>query len=349
MITDMIPDQLLRDYGFETDQTVVSPFGTGLINHTWRVTAGNGMFILQRINTDVFKDPDGIAQNLRSLDQYLKQHAPGYLFVAPVADSNGQTLWKDHTGCYRIFPFVKGSHAVTVVQTADQAFGAAKQFGRFTKVLSGFDARQLSITLPWFHDLGYRFAQFQEAITRGDAGRIDASGEAIRFLQDQDRIVHRYQAMQNDPAFRIRVTHHDTKISNVLFNEKNQAVCVVDLDTVMPGYFISDIGDMMRTYLPAVSEEEKDLSKVDIREDIYHAIVDGYLSEMKDELSEAEQSSFFYAAEFLIYMQALRFLTDHLLNDRYYGASYEGHNLVRAMNQITLLQRLQEKKHILTH
>jgi hypothetical protein len=119
---------------------------------------------------------------------------------------------------------------------------------------------------------------------------------------------------------------------------------VIDLDTVMPGYFISDVGDMMRTYLSPVSEEERDFSKIRVREDFYKALVEGYYMEMKDELTEAEKGCFFYAGEFMIYMQALRFFTDYLNHDVYYGAQYEDHNLVRTQNQVVLLERLLEKE-----
>jgi thiamine kinase-like enzyme len=140
------------------------------------------------------------------------------------------------------------------------------------------------------------------------------------------------------------VTHHDTKISNVLFDDQDNGLCVIDLDTVMPGYFISDVGDMMRTYLSPVNEEEKDLSKIIIRNEYFKAITDGYLSEMSAELTEKEKEHFVYAGKFMIYMQALRFITDHLNNDHYYGAAYEGHNFVRANNQAVLLQKLSEKE-----
>jgi Ser/Thr protein kinase RdoA (MazF antagonist) len=150
--------------------------------------------------------------------------------------------------------------------------------------------------------------------------------------------------MLSDPAFKRRVTHHDTKISNVLFDNQDKGLCVIDLDTVMPGYFISDVGDMLRTYLCPVSEEEKDFSKIIVRDEFYKAIINGYKEEMKNELTEKENKYFFYAGKFMIYMQALRFITDHINDDIYYGAKYEGQNLVRASNQMVLLQRYLEKE-----
>jgi Ser/Thr protein kinase RdoA (MazF antagonist) len=163
-------------------------------------------------------------------------------------------------------------------------------------------------------------------------------------LQKHVNIVSTYERIKTMPQFKLRVTHHDTKISNVLYDKNDKSICVIDLDTVMPGYFISDIGDMMRTYLSPVSEEEQDLAKVCIRDDFYKAIVDGYYGQMKGELTEAEKGFFFYAGTFMIYMQALRFLTDHINNDIYYGARYEGHNLIRAKNQIALLEELLKKE-----
>ena len=134
----------------------------------------------------------------------------------------------------------------------------------------------------------------------------------------------------------------------MLFDEQQNGLCVIDLDTVMPGYFISDVGDMFRTYLCPVSEEEKDFSKITIRTDYFKAIAEGYLGQMKDELTQIEKDHFVYAGKFMIYMQALRFLTDHLNNDVYYGARYEGHNFVRAGNQAMLLQKLIENETLLT-
>lgn len=182
----------------------------------------------------------------------------------------------------------------------------------------------------------------------GNKNRIEQSKELIRFIKENKNIADTYESILINPAFRLRVTHHDTKISNVLFDEDDKGLCVIDLDTVMPGYFISDIGDMIRTYLSPVSEEEKDFSKIEIREDYFISIFKGYMSEMNTELTEEEKKHFIYAGKFMIYMQAIRFLTDHFNNDVYYGAKYENHNFVRAGNQGILLQRLMEKEEKLT-
>jgi Ser/Thr protein kinase RdoA (MazF antagonist) len=334
--------EILFQFGLNDEDFQVRPFGSGLINATWKITDkhGNAKFILQKVNQQIFKHPENIAFNTRLIDNYLKNHFPDYLFISPVVTIAGDELVKSDEEFYRMFPFIANSHTIDVVEKPQQAYEAAKQFGRFTKLLSGFDASKLKITLPDFHNLTLRYQQFELALEKGNPERITQAADLIAAIKQNKRILNDYEICKG--IFKVRVTHHDTKISNVLFDESGQGLCVIDLDTVMPGYFISDAGDMMRTYLCPVSEEEIDFSKIIIRREFYNDIIDGYFSEMGAELTDIEKQYFNYAGEFMIYMQAIRFLTDHLNNDIYYGAKYEGHNFIRAGNQITLLQRLQE-------
>lgn len=336
-----VMDKILNAFGLTGAK--IEAFGTGLINHTWKVYTPKSNYILQKINDHVFKQPKDIAHNIRLVSNYLKQNHPDYFFVAPAVAVNGNDLvFCKEEGWFRLMPFVDNSKTYDVVQTPEQAYEAAKQFGRFTKLLSHFDARQLKITIPEFHNLGLRYQQFLHASENGNRERIEVSQNIIDELLQHKSIVDEYKSIISDPQFKLRVTHHDAKISNVLFDQNNKGLCVIDLDTVMPGYFISDIGDMMRTYLSPVSEEENDFEKILVRNAFYNAIVEGYIEEMKDELTPTEKNHFLFAGKFMTYMQALRFLTDHLNNDIYYGAKYEGHNLMRAKNQATLLQRLTE-------
>jgi len=239
-----------------------------------------------------------------------------------------------------MFPFVPNSHTLNVPEKPQQAYEAAAQFGRFTRYLSGLDVTALQITLPDFHNLPLRYRQFDKALKTGNQERVAEAATLIALVKAHESILHTYASVKS--GFVTRVTHHDTKISNVLFDEQDKGLCVIDLDTVMPGYFISDVGDMMRTYLSPVSEEEQDFTKIMIRPEFYKAIVSGYLSEMGELLNETEKQHIHFAGEFMIYMQAIRFLTDHLNNDQYYGETYPGHNLVRAGNQLTLLQQFRQ-------
>ena len=341
-------NEVLHEYGFDNNSCQVEKYGSGLINHTWLVKRNDEKYILQKINSDIFKNPADIAANLELIDHYLQSTNKNYLFTSPQKALNGKGfVHLKNDGYYRVFSFVKGSLSFDVVETPEQAFEAALQFGRFTKLLSGVNIDELKITLPSFHNLSLRYKQYKLALKNGNDERIKDSLEMIDKLNQYSYIADEYEAIKNNPDFKLRVTHHDTKISNILFDKNNKGICVIDLDTVMPGYFISDVGDMMRTYLSPVSEEEKDYSKIEVREEFYWAIVRGYREEMENELTEVEKGYFFYAGTFMIYMQALRFLTDYFNNDIYYGAKYPGHNFVRAGNQLALLEKLVTKKTLL--
>ena len=336
-------DAVLAAYGLPVD-TSVTPHGSGLINRTWLIRNGKGKFILQRINQDVFSTPALIAENIERVGRYLSTHYPEVVFPRPVATTNGETLVSTGPDSfYRLYPFIEDSVTIDVVDQPGLAYEAAKQFGAFTRMMNGFPAAQLHETLPHFHDLSLRYDSFREALSTGQPDRIQKAGELIGYLQSQHHLVTKYQRILTDPGFRIRVTHHDTKISNVLFDKAGNGICVIDLDTVMPGYFISDVGDMLRTYLCPVTEEEKDTTRIHVRLDYFEAIVQGYLDEMQYVLTPDEKKAFVYAGEFMVYMQALRFITDYLLGDKYYGSRYEGHNFIRALNQATLLQRFSEQ------
>ena len=336
--------KILAYYGIDENEITIEPIGSGLINKTWRIKAGKNDLILQKINNSVFKNPEWIAQNIHNISSYLNNNFPGYIFPETLPTVNGEELFKfqNDGGYYRITHFVQNSRTIDTVQNVKQAYEAARQFGKFTRLLSHFPQKNLIETLPDFHNLTLRYRQFKEALKIGNREKTEAADELINFILSKKEIVTKYEEILENPAFKKRVTHHDTKISNVLFDSDDNGLCVIDLDTVMPGYFISDVGDMLRTYLSPVSEEEKDFPKIIVRKEFFNAIKNGYLSEMENELSEEEKDHFIFAGKFMIYMQAIRFLTDYLENDCYYGAKYPGHNLVRAGNQVVLLKRLLE-------
>ncbi len=330
---------VLSAFGIDADHSVVVPFGSGLINGTWKVSVGDDAYILQRINTNIFKSPQAIADNLVSLQTYLAQTAPGYIFAAPLPTINGDYLVVEDHEYYRLLPFVKNSHTIDVVSAPSQAFEAARQFGKFSRLLNDFDADSLKYTLPDFHNLSLRVNQFKTALKNAAADRLDEATVEIKDIEKHEDIADVYRQLVDEKTIPLRVIHHDTKINNVLFDVNDEGLGVIDLDTVMPGYFISDVGDMMRTYLSPANEEETDLDKVFIKEPNFTAIYKGYMAEMGDVLTSAEKDLFFYSGKFMIYMQAVRFLTDYLNGDVYYHTTYLGQNLVRAQNQLSLLNK----------
>ena len=336
-------NEVLQAFGLGTN-TSVTPFGDGLINNTWKIEDEKGMYILQKINTSIFRQPEFISANIQAVSTYLAVHYPDYFFCTPVKALSGDDLVYSKEGCFRLYPFIKNSHTINVAENTDQTFEASRKFGELTKLLCAFNAEELKITLPDFHNILLRYKDFVTAVEKGNKERIEQSALLIAFLNTQQHIVKEYEALKASGNLKLRVTHHDTKINNVLFDDENRGICVIDLDTLMPGYFISDVGDMIRTYISPFGEDEKDLSKLQMREDYFTAIAEGYLNEMFDELNEAELQHFVFAGKFMIYMQALRFLSDYLNNDVYYGSKYEGHNFIRAANQVHLLKLLIEKE-----
>ena len=329
---------IFKQYGWEVKAS--SQLHQGLINSTYSVATLNGDYILQTINHHIFKDPFAIDFNINALSTYLTYQAPDYLFTHLEKTLDGKTLIEWEGKYFRAFKKIEG-YALSLLENENQAYEAAKQFGTFTHELSNFDANSLQITLPDFHNLSLRYHQFSTSLQNGNEDRINAAATAISFLKAQQPYVKKYEQFIKHTDVKRRVTHHDTKISNVLFRQSNGAekgICVIDLDTVMPGYFISDIGDMFRTCLCNVTEEEANLDLLQVDANKWNAIQKGYLFAMDADLSNFEKDHFFFAGQFMIYMQALRFLTDHLNMDIYYGAKKEGQNYVRALNQIRLLE-----------
>ena len=330
-------DTILNSFGLNPSEYQIRSFGSGLINQTLRVSGNGGDYILQYINSNVFKQPEQIAKNLALLQAYFKKSEPGYLFVGPLPALNGDYLVKSENDYYRLFPFVKGSQTINFITDTKEAFEAARQFGKFTHLLNNFEANALEYTLPDFHNLKLRFTQFEDALKNATKQRLNEAAAETGEVYKHNYILQTYNRLVDNKEIPVRVIHHDTKISNVLFDDQQNGLCVIDLDTVMPGYYLSDVGDMMRTYLSPANEEETDLSKIHIRERVFNAICQGYFSEMGSVLTEKEKLYFIYSGEMMIYMQALRFLTDFLNNDVYYGSKYPGHNLTRAKNQFKLL------------
>lgn len=330
--------EILRNYFNEDPALDIQLFGNGLIHKTYILSKENiPSFILQQLNTNVFKRPDAIENNLQLLKAYLDESNLDFLLPLPLQNSSGALHTYVNNDLFRLIKYVDGSHAIDTCLQPEQAYEAAFQFGQFTSSFSSLDISRLKATIPDFHNLTFRWKQFEQALANGNPSRIQFAKKEIQTIFDNKSIVYNYEHICKSDQFKKRVTHHDTKISNVLFDQKGKGICVIDLDTVLGGLHISDLGDMFRTYLSPGNEEETDLEKVFVRSSFYTAIVNGYLEKMSDQLTVDEKAMIPFAGEFLIYMQALRFLTDFLNDDIYYGISYEMNNFNRTINQLHLL------------
>lgn len=321
-----------------------TPIGSGHIHHTYKLVTGRGTYIAQQFNTHVFQHPERIHHNLRTAQTHLRNTAPAYSLLVPLANRQGEWLtYEDAAQGWRLFPFLDGSRTIDVADTAHQAFAAAQAFGRLTKYLREADVTHFQETIPRFHDLAFRYGQFQHTFHQASHERMAQAHTVVEALRSFSFLVTDYeQAVAK--GLPLRITHNDTKINNVLFDESlTRVLAPIDLDTLMPGYFFYDLGDMLRTYVSPVGEEENDVTLISVRQPFYQAVLHGYLSEMDDVLTPLERSLLPKAGLFMTYIMALRFATDFLQGDTYFHTHYADQNLVRAANQITLLRLLQRQ------
>ena len=323
----------------------VEQINHGLINNSYKIIPEfKPAFLLQQINRNVFPKPQDVQRNYIHIYEYAEYEFTGLRLPRPQYYTNNRTLLKDRDGNYwRAFEFIEKAHSQTVAETPSQAKAAAKAFAKFTAAFEDFNIDLLKIVIPDFHNLAFRYQQFEQSLEGELYERMAKSKKLVEELKNRERYKHFFEIIISSEEFPLRLMHHDAKISNVLFdNETNKVVCLVDFDTAMPGYFFSDIGDLIRTLVSPVDEASIEFDKVKVRKSYYDAIVSGYVSVMEKILTDAEKKYIHYAGLLMTYMQALRFLTDYLNGDVYYKTNYEQQNFDRAFNQFTLLQSLEE-------
>ncbi len=322
-----------------------TPLAGGLINNSWKVSNSHtAPFLLQQINASVFHSPLDVQQNYINIWEFAKKQSRALRLPAPLYHSNSQTLYHDKKGNYwRAFEFIEDSTGKIIAQNPEQAKTTAKTFATFTAAFTHFDLAALKVVISEFHNLSYRYKQFEDALQQNKAGRMDIAREVVSELKARKRYKDFYDFITQSPEkFRIRVMHHDAKIANVLFSKKtDKVICTVDFDTVMPGYYFSDLGDMIRSMACSEDENCTELSRIEIRPEFYDAIVSGYSEVMREHLTKEENKNIHYAGILMIYMQALRFITDYLNGDIYYRIHYPAQNFDRTRNQLALLKKLE--------
>ena len=328
---------------FGLGDPLIDSFGTGLINQSYKVSYADGnRLLLQCINQATFSQPENIIYNYRLISEQL---VSGKTPLPTLSSTrNGKFFWIDESGNFwRATRFIENSYADSTPGSATKVFLAAKCFAEFSASLNGLDPEKLEIIIPGFHDLARRYEQFEQAIKSAAIKRLLKATHVISSLRERYNLVEFYLSVTNDcENYPVRIMHHDCKISNILFNSlTHQVICPVDLDTVMPGRFYSDIGDMIRTMACSREENSTEWEQIDIVPEYYFAITDGYTEGSCQTLTKKEMQNIHYAGQMLIYMQCLRFVTDFLNNDIYYKTNYVEQNLNRALNQLILLEKLE--------
>jgi len=326
-------------------QPSLEKLGHGLIHHTYKVSfSHDNAIVLQSINQSTFPQPNNIIRNYRLMQDWLRTQNNGQI-AELVKTKNGEDSWTDEAGNFwRATRFIQNSYASSIPGSAEEVFLTARSFARFTRSLAGLRVTELSVTIPDFHNLEKRYEQFEVAVKKAAIGRLLKSTHVISEARERFRLVDFYREVAaTETEYPTRIMHHDCKISNILFDKATrEVICPVDLDTVMPGKFFSDIGDMIRTMACTEEENSTAWENIGVKEDYYRAIVNGYLAGIGDNLTEKEKEHIHQSGLIITYMQCLRFLTDFLNNDIYYQTTYPEQNLNRALNQLILLEKLEE-------
>ncbi|MCK4466070.1 MAG: aminoglycoside phosphotransferase family protein [Bacteroidales bacterium] len=331
---------------------------TGLINDTYIAVFDDNnqqtSFVLQRINTLVFTKPVEVMANI---DLILVHQAKKVMLDPDHPDpkrgvlklvyaKNGRSFYHDTDDNYwRVYYLIENTVGFDIAETEAQAYEAAKMFGRFGRYLSDLDVKQMHATIPDFHNIVKRYEALELSSKKDEVNRKDKCLKEIDFAMDRKYLCDTITGLLRENNIPVRVTHNDTKINNVLMDrETRKGLCVIDLDTVMPGTVLSDFGDMVRTFTNSVNEDVPDVSKVKMRLNIFRAMAEGYLSEANDFLTPVEKSNLVYGGKLITLMQGIRNLTDYLKGDVYYKIDYPEHNLDRTRNQFALILSIEEQE-----
>lgn len=320
------------------------PFGHGHINDTYRLTFDEGgahrRYILQRINSGVFHDPLALLDNMERVLAHLKGKVSDQRRVLhPVPARDGKAYWKDSSGEYwRAADYIEGTVTHFSVRTAKQAYEAAKAYGRFQSMLADLPGPRLKETIPGFHDTPKRLADFRMALKVDTVGRAKEAARETEFVLEHAGIAARLGKGMPE-----RVVHNDTKVDNVLFDKATgEGLCVIDLDTVMPGLPLHDFGDLVRSAVSTLAEDSTDLSKLKISKPIFDGLARGYLETAGGFLSPDEVGLLAFSGRLIAYELGIRFLTDFLNGDTYFKIHHPKHNLERCRVQFRLVELLGE-------
>ena len=357
---DGVEDRNLEDaiyaFGFGNRCSYVKPFGAGHINETYAVympgQEGDELsYVLQRVNSNVFKDPAGVMDNIFGVTEYLRNVIrreggdPDRETLSYIKTKSGCNYFEDSEGePWRCYNFIPDSVCYQLVEEPEQFYQSGSSFGHFLKQLCDYPASKLNETIPDFHNTVKRFGAFQVALKRDLKNRAASCQPEIDFALAREKDCGVLVEQQDAGILPLRVTHNDTKLNNILFDEKTgKGLCIIDLDTIMPGLAANDFGDSIRFGAATAEEDEQNLDLMHFDISLYELYVKGYLEETKDVLTEAEIKSLPWGARLMTLECGIRFLTDYLQGDTYFKTDYPEHNLVRARTQFRLVDEMEQQ------
>ncbi len=330
------------------------PYGSGHIHDTFRIETAEkdkDDYILQRLNNNIFKNIPGLQNNIERVTIHLRNKLskiPGAnikrecLQLIPAKDGKSWIL--DKNGSYwRMYIFIANHRSYDIVDTPDKAYEGGKAIGRFQAMLADLPGEPLHDTIPFFHDIQKRLETFYSKVKEDPAGRTGNVSSEIDFVLKRAEEMKIILKLGSEGKIPLRITHNDTKFNNILLDENDKALCVIDLDTVMPGYVHYDFGDAIRTAANIAAEDEKELSKVKMDINLFEAYSSGYLSETRKTLNHVEKEYLAFAPRLITFTIALRFLTDYIDGDHYFKIHHEHHNLQRARAQFRLVESMEEQ------
>ncbi len=329
-------------------------FGSGHINDTYLVKTvepDKPEYILRKINQYVFRNVPGLLENTASITDHIRKKKEKsnideaglkYILKLIPALSGEYYVLDDNSDYWCMLYFIPESKSLDVVENTDQAMEGGRAFGNFFRYLSDFPVNQLHIAIPYFHDTEKRLEWFRNSIKEAEKSKLDEVREMVSYLEERAEKMSTIKSAGNKGLLPLRVTHNDTKFNNVLLDNNDHAICIIDLDTVMPGYVHYDFGDALRTIANTGEEDDQDLDNVRFNLDYFKAFTKGYLKRLLDILTEKEKKLLPLAPLMMTYNQVIRFLTDYLQGDIYYKTDYPMHNLQRTKAQLTLYKSMEE-------
>lgn len=335
-------------FAFNAPVVEITALGQGFINDTYIVRTEKSRYILQRKNHNIFPDVPAMMSNIQRVTAHLKAKVKAaggdsereVLTVIPTKD--GTLYYRDGDNFWAALLYIEGSVTHDVANTPRLAYMGGRGIGRFQAMLADFN-EPLNEVIKGFHNIRWRFEQWDRSLSEDKAGRKASVKEEIEWIESRRAQMLAFWEMVERGILPTRVTHNDTKLSNILFDENDEVLCVIDLDTVMSSTSLNDFGDAIRSYTNTGAEDDTDLSRVAMNIETFRHYTEGYLSERGESMTRSEREWLAFSALYITYEQVLRFLMDYIDGDTYYKTAYPEHNLVRTRAQHKLLQSMEQQ------